>query len=128
MPRGLEVRLLGQFRLTVDGRPVDCPATARGCSRSSPIFSSIRGRRSRARLSFTFWPNASESSGRNNLREFLHQLRQALPDSDRYLRADANSLQWAPDSSFRLDEQAFSLLDQCRKVLTKRLTKIRSRA
>ncbi len=107
MPGALEVRLLGQFRLTVDGRPVDCPATARLQSLLAYLLLHPDAPQPRARLSFTFWPNASESSARNNLRQLLHQLRQSLPDSDRYLRADANSLQWAPDSSFRLDVAAF---------------------
>ena len=61
----------------------------------------------RAHLSFTFWPDASESSGRNNLRQLLHQLRQALPDPDRCLRADANSVQWSPDSFYSLDVVLF---------------------
>jgi DNA-binding SARP family transcriptional activator len=106
MPGALQVRLLGQFRLSVDGRPVDGPATARLQS----LFAYLLlhdGPRSRAHLSFTFWPDASESNARNNLRQLLHQLRQTLPDPDRYLRADANSLQWVPDSSFSLDVALF---------------------
>jgi DNA-binding SARP family transcriptional activator len=62
---------------------------------------------SRAHLSFTFWPDTSESNARNNLRQLLHQLRQVLPHPDRYLRTDANSVHWAPDSSFGLDVALF---------------------
>ncbi len=61
----------------------------------------------RASLSFVFWPDASESNARNNLRQLLHQLRQALPDPDRWLRADASSVQWAGDESFTLDVAQF---------------------
>jgi DNA-binding SARP family transcriptional activator/predicted ATPase len=99
----IHVRLLGQFRLTVDGRPVDGPAGARLQSLFAYLLLHAEAPQSRAHLSFTFWPDSPESNARNNLRQLLHQLRQALPDPDRHLRADANSVQWVPDSSFSLD-------------------------
>ncbi len=107
MTGALQVRLLGQFRLTVDGRSVDGLATARLQSLLAYLLLHADAPQSRAQLSFTFWPDASEPNARNNLRQLLHQLRQALPDSDRYLRTDANSVQWAPDSSFSLDVALF---------------------
>jgi DNA-binding SARP family transcriptional activator/predicted ATPase len=107
MPGALQVRLLGQFSLTVDGRAALGPATARLQSLFAYLLLHADAPQARAHLSFAFWPDASESNARNNLRQLLHQLRQALPDSDRYLRADANSLQWAPDSSFTLDVAQF---------------------
>jgi DNA-binding SARP family transcriptional activator len=103
----LEVRLLGQFRLTVDGRPAEGPATARLQSLFAYLLLHADVPQSRTHLSFTFWPDAAESNARNNLRQLLHQLRQSLPDADRYLRADANSVQWAPDSTFSLDVALF---------------------
>jgi DNA-binding SARP family transcriptional activator/predicted ATPase len=103
MTGALQVRLLGQLRLSVDGRPVDGPASARLQSLLAYLLLHADAPQARAHLSFTFWPNASESNARNNLRQLLHQLRQALPDPDRYLRADANNVQWVPDSSFSLD-------------------------
>jgi len=103
----LQVRLLGQLRLAVDGRPVDGPKTARLQSLLAYLLLHADAPQSRAHLSFTFWPDASEPNARNNLRQLLHQLRQALPDPDRYLRTDANSVQWAPDSSFSLDVALF---------------------
>jgi DNA-binding SARP family transcriptional activator len=109
MTGALQVRLLGQFRLTVDGRPVDGPNTSRLQSLFAYLLLHADAPQPRAHLSFTFWPDASESSARNNLRQLLHQLRQTLPDPDRYLRADANSVHWAPDSSFSLD---VALLDR----------------
>ncbi len=103
----LEVRLLGQFRLAVEGRSVDNPTTARQQSLLAYLLLHAETPQSRAHLSFTFWPDASETRARNNLRQLLHQLRQALPDPDRYLRADATSVQWATDSSFSLDVALF---------------------
>ncbi|HSD29307.1 MAG TPA: BTAD domain-containing putative transcriptional regulator, partial [Vicinamibacteria bacterium] len=103
----LEVRLFGQFHLTVDGRPVDGLASARLQSLLAYLLLHADAPQPRAHLSFTFWPDASETRARNNLRQLLHQLRQALPDADRYLRTDAASVQWAPDSSFSLDVALF---------------------
>src|SRR5512143_3531993 len=103
----LDVRLLGQFRLTVDGRPVDCIASARLQSLLAYLLLHAGAPQPRTHLSFTFWPDASETRARNNLRQLLHQLRQALPDADRYLRTDTTSVQWAPDSSFSLDVALF---------------------
>jgi DNA-binding SARP family transcriptional activator len=107
MPGTLQVRLLGRFSLTVDGRPALGPTTARLQSLFAYLLLHADAPQSRAQLSFTFWPDASESNARNNLRQLLHQLRQALPDPDRYLRADATSVQWAADSSFGLDVTIF---------------------
>jgi DNA-binding SARP family transcriptional activator/predicted ATPase len=103
----LEVRLLGQFRLTVDGRPVDGPTTERLQSLFAYLLLHAGAPQPRAQLSFTFWPEAPEPNARNNLRQLVHQLRQALPDPDRYLRTDASSVQWVPDSGFSLDVALF---------------------
>ena len=103
----LQVRLLGQFRLTVDDQPVDRPTTARLQSLLAYLLLHASAPQSRASLAFAFWPDASEANARNNLRQLLHQLRQVLPDADRYLRADANSVEWTGDSSFSLDVAVF---------------------
>ena len=105
--RVFAVSLLGPLRLTVDGRPVAGPTTARLQSLLAYLLLHADAPQSRASLSFTFWPDASEPNARNNLRQLLHQLRQALPDADRYLRADAQSVHWATDSSFSLDVALF---------------------
>jgi DNA-binding SARP family transcriptional activator len=107
MTGALQVRLLGQFHLTVDGRPALGPTTARLQSLLAYLLLHADAPQSRAHLSFTLWPDASESNARNNLRQLLHQLRQVLPQPDRYLRTDANSVQWVPDSSFSLDVALF---------------------
>jgi DNA-binding SARP family transcriptional activator/predicted ATPase len=107
MPGALQVRLLGQFRLTLDGRTAAGPATPRLQSLLAYLVLHADAPQSRARLSFNFWPDAPESNARNNLRQLLHQLRQALPDPDGSLRADANSLQWVAGPSFTLDVALF---------------------
>ena len=107
MQDALQIRLLGDFRLSVEGQPVKGLATGRLQSLLAYLLLHPDAPQSRAHLSFTFWPNATESNARNNLRQLLHQLRQALPDPDRFLRADASSVQWDPASSFSLDVALF---------------------
>jgi DNA-binding SARP family transcriptional activator/predicted ATPase len=61
----------------------------------------------RARLAFTFWPDATESSARNNLRQLLHQLRQGLPEPDLFLGSDASTVQWPAGAHWSLDVALF---------------------
>ncbi|HZX41666.1 MAG TPA: BTAD domain-containing putative transcriptional regulator, partial [Myxococcaceae bacterium] len=103
----LQVRLLGQFGVSVDGEHSPSPTTGRMQSLLAYLLLHAGSPQSRAHLSFTFWPDTSESNARNNLRQLLHQLRQAVPHLDRYLRTDASSIQWAPDPSLSLDVALF---------------------
>jgi DNA-binding SARP family transcriptional activator/tetratricopeptide (TPR) repeat protein len=61
----------------------------------------------RQHLAFTFWPDSSEAQARNNLRQILHELRHALPESERFLIADTRTAGWRGDASFELDVAAF---------------------
>ena len=57
----------------------------------------------RRRLAFLLWPDSSEAQARANLRKLLHQLQQALPGANRYLRVDTQTIQWRAEASFTLD-------------------------
>ena len=64
----------------------------------------------RRRLAFTFWPEATESAARRNLRQYLHHLRSALepidPDNT-LLLADGSSIQLNPQIEISLDVDTF---------------------
>src|SRR5262249_45655583 len=70
----------------------------------------------RQHLAFLFWPDATEAQARNNLRQLVHQLRQAFPAVDHFLHADTHSLQWRLDTPIRFDvaefEQALQRADE----------------
>ena len=72
------------------------------------------------RLAFQFWADSTEAQGRTNLRRELHHLRQGLPDADRYLLADAKTLQWNPPAPFLLDvaefERAFAAAEAAERA------------
>lgn len=69
----------------------------------------------RQHLAFLFWPDATEAQARNNLRQLLHQLRQAFPAVEQFLSADAHLLHWHPATPYHLDvaefEQTLTLAD-----------------
>jgi DNA-binding SARP family transcriptional activator len=103
----LQIHLFGPLRLTFEGSLLDTPMPGRVQSLLAYLLLHSDAPQSRAKLSFTFWPEASEANARNSLRQLLHQLRQALPDPDRYLRTDATSVQWSPGSFWTLDVAQF---------------------
>jgi DNA-binding SARP family transcriptional activator len=119
MEARLDVRLLGSFSLALDGRPIEALATPRLQALLAYLLLNAGAPQPRSQLSFAFWPDAAESNARNNLRQLLHQLRQALPDAGRWLRVDASSVQWDPASSFSLDvgrfEQALAEAERARR-------------
>ncbi len=64
----------------------------------------------RRRLAFLFWPNASESAARRNLRQYIHHIRLALEKIDpqgTILLATGSTLQFNPQTSLWVDVEAF---------------------
>ena len=104
---GVQVSLLGRFSVEVDGRPARAPATGRLQSLFAYLLLHAGTPQSRVQLSFTFWPDAPEANARNNLRQLLHQLRQALPAAGRFIRADAHSVHWAREPLYSTDLDLF---------------------
>ena len=105
--RVLQIRLLGRFGVSFDDRPVEGLRTARLQSLLAHLVLHADAPLPRARLAFTFWPDATESSARNNLRQLLHQLRQALPEPDLFLVADASTVHWPRGPHWTLDVTLF---------------------
>ena len=103
----LHVQLLGDFRMTVDGEPVTTVNQPRLQALVVFLLLYRHAPQSRQKLAFTLWPDAGEAQARNNLRQLVYQLRQALPHADRFLRADANTIQWIGTGVARLDVAEF---------------------
>ena len=61
----------------------------------------------RQRLAFLFWPDSAEAQARTNLRSLLHNLLQVLPESERFVQAEGQTVQWRPDGPFSLDVDCF---------------------
>ncbi|MGH7754775.1 MAG: BTAD domain-containing putative transcriptional regulator [Vulcanimicrobiaceae bacterium] len=102
----LRIRLLGQFGVTVDGRPLPKLAGARLQSLFAYLVLRAQAPQSRSHLAYLFWPDSDESNARNNLRQLLYQLREAMGEAERCVRTTANSVQWAPPEPCFIDAAA----------------------
>jgi DNA-binding SARP family transcriptional activator/predicted ATPase len=103
MSSTLDIRLLGSFDLELDGIQQTGVHASRLQSLLAYLLLQGKAFHSRSHLAFLFWPDLTETQARNNLRQAVHQLRHALPESDRFLYADASTLRWRWDAPFHLD-------------------------
>jgi predicted ATPase/DNA-binding SARP family transcriptional activator len=103
----LEIHLLGGFRLAYEGKLVEAFSSLRLQSLLGYLVLHRHMPQPRHQLAFLFWPDSSEAQARTNLRRELHQLRQALPEAERFLRIDAATLQWRSEAPFALDVGEF---------------------
>src|SRR6185369_150615 len=62
---------------------------------------------SREHLAFLFWPDSTEAQARTNLRQLLHNLRQALPDGGQFIETDSQTILWKPTDQFTIDVRDF---------------------
>jgi DNA-binding SARP family transcriptional activator len=103
----LQLNLFGGFELIYGEEPVDLAYSTRlqtliaylSLHRSSPVV--------RQRLAVLFWPDTSETQARTNLRNLIHQLRQAIPFISTYITFDNNILEWHSGPAFQLDIDTF---------------------
>ena len=107
--RILDIKLLAGYHLMYDDEPVTTVNQPRLQSLLAYLLLHRNAQIPRHYLAFTFWPEVPESQARNNLRQMLHQLRHALPDSDHFVQTDANSVFWMPDAPYHLDVADFEL-------------------
>ena len=103
----LHLRLLGDFSLLYNDQQVTNLNTTRLRSLLTYLVLHRDVPQPRQHLAFLFWPDATEAQARNNLRQLLHQLRQAFPDVEHFLSADAHMLHWHPVTPCYLDVAAF---------------------
>jgi DNA-binding SARP family transcriptional activator len=111
----LTCQLLGFFRLTRGGAPLVLPTRK---LESLLAYLALRhgAPSSRQQLAFLLFPDSTDAQARTNLRNLLHRLRAALPDTDAILGADAQSIWWRADAPIALDvlefEQAVAQADR----------------
>ena len=94
---------------SADGRPVDFGSPT---LRSLAAYLILHRQRplDRRKLAFSFWPNASESAARRNLRQYLHHLRQALQPlafDGELLATDGSTVQINSGAEFWVDVESF---------------------
>src|SRR5579863_3235407 len=107
MEPSLHIRLLGDFSLIYADRQVTSLNTMRLQSLLAYLVLHRDVPHQRQHLAFLFWPDTTEAQARNNLRQLLHQLRQAFPPVEQFLSADMRVVHWHPVMPFRLDVAEF---------------------
>src|SRR5262245_10686682 len=103
----LQAQLLGGFRLLYDNVTVTGLHSARLQSLLAYLILHADVPQSRQQTAFLFWPDTSEAQARNNLRQFVFQLRQVIPDSERFLQIDAHTIFWKTDENQEIDVLLF---------------------
>src|SRR5262245_27394346 len=103
----LHIRLLGGFDLLYRDAPVVGVNTARVQSLLAYLVLHAGSPQLRQHVAFLLWPDTPESHARNNLRQYLHQLRQALPESERFLAVDTQTICWRRDDAQVIDLHLF---------------------
>jgi DNA-binding SARP family transcriptional activator len=108
----LELRLLGQFEVRLDGTPVAIPSRPAQSLLAFLALTAGTAHR-RERLAGLLWPDAGDDSARASLRQGLWRLRKALeahlPPGVQYLLADDLTVAFNPMSPVWLD---VAMLDQ----------------
>ncbi len=107
MPRVLHFHLLGDFQVACDGATITGLSPARLQSLLAYLALHHTTPQPRRYLAFLLWPDSTEAQARTNLRHLLHQLRETWPEADHFLCADAQVVQWQPDSACVLDVSDF---------------------
>lgn len=102
----LEIRLLGQFDVRLDGKTVGVP-TRPAQSLLAYLFLNSGVSHRREKLAGLLWPDASDANARSNLRHELWRLRKAietgLPTGREFILADEIGIAVNPRADYWLD-------------------------
>lgn len=100
---GLRIQLLGEFDATYNGVRVTAVNSPRLRALLAYLILHRGTPQPRQHLAFLLWPDSTEEQARTNLRNLVHLLRQALPDSDGCPRSEGQVLLWEPCTPCTLD-------------------------
>ncbi len=103
----LRIELLGSFQIRYQDVPLDGFDAPRLQSLLAYLVLHRDAPQSRTHLAFLLWQDSSEKQAHGNLRNLVHRLKKILPDTDSYVIADTQTLQWNSDASFTLDVDEF---------------------
>lgn len=115
----LQVFLFGGFRLIYQGKLITVIAQPRSQAFLAYLLLHRNSPQPRQLLSYTFWPDSTESQARTNLRQLLHHLQRILPVAAHYLQIEKHTVQWNVNADFTFDvaefEQNIILANQLRR-------------
>src|SRR5512143_185484 len=108
----LEVKLLGKFEVSHDGKPIAIPSRPAQSLFAYLILNAGTSHR-REKLAGLLWPDSLEETARENLRHALWRLRKALEaaSSTRFLQADDVTIGFKESSDYWLDTSELEKLN-----------------
>jgi DNA-binding SARP family transcriptional activator len=110
-PAVLDVHLLGQARVCVDGTPVKFAKRAITLAMLAYLILQRDRAVARETLAFTLFPELTESDAFKELRRYLHLAHKALPTAGGpWFEADAETVHWNPAAPARIDVREFERL------------------
>jgi predicted ATPase/DNA-binding SARP family transcriptional activator len=108
----LEVRLLGQFKVSLDGEIIEITSRPAQSLFAYLILNPGTAHR-REKLAGLLWPDSSESNARNNLRQALWRVRKAIGEEgdagEGFILADSFTLAFNPQSDYWLDAKTLEM-------------------
>ena len=105
--RLLRIRLLGGLDVRYGAERLGTLESPRLQSLLAYLLLHRHAAQPRQHLAFVLWPDSTESQARTNLRQLLHHLRRAIPQSESFLEVGPVSIQWRPAGPFSLDLAQF---------------------
>lgn len=121
----LSISLLGAFRVVLDGEPVTDFATDKARALLAYLVVEADRPHRRDALVGLLWPDEPERKARQNLRQALSYLRQAIGDRDEavpFLLISRQTIQFNRDSDHWLDVAKFrALVEDCERHRHRRL-------
>jgi predicted ATPase/DNA-binding SARP family transcriptional activator/Tfp pilus assembly protein PilF len=115
----LSISLLGPIQVTLDGEPVTDFATDK--ARALLAYLAVEADRPHRRdaLAGLLWPDQPQRRARQNLRQALSHLRQAVgdcPGGEPFLLVSRETIRFNPDCDHRLDVAVFTaLVEDCKR-------------
>lgn len=129
----LEISLLGDFEVAVDGRPVTCFRTDKVRALLAYLVVEAERVHRRAMLSGLLWPDVPETTARHSLSQALFLLREALgcgrTAASPFLLATRQTLRFNLASDYVLDVAAFQAgMSMCAKGQPEHLSRANAQA
>lgn len=94
MSKSLHIKLFGEFYIASDGLPIHGVKSERLQALLAFMLLHRNAPQTRQQVAVHLWPDAMDGDAKANLRRRLHELKQLIPNADRWLRVETKTIQW----------------------------------
>ncbi|MEO0406838.1 MAG: BTAD domain-containing putative transcriptional regulator [Cyanobacteria bacterium P01_A01_bin.135] len=109
---GLRIHLLGKYHLSINGTPITNLQSERLQALLAFLLLHRNAPQPRSQIAARLWPEVSDASAKANLRRRLHDLKQHLPEGDRWLKVASKTVGWVIAEGCELDVAQFEALSE----------------